>query len=92
MSLVATPCPHCDSAHIGAGHVWLVTKGRMTQTQLDAIVKTHHRSRCGSFNGRRGVGAGPLTASDRIGHEATIASVFDALESNGFDVVPKGEQ
>jgi hypothetical protein len=58
----------------------------MTQEKLDDIVKWHHRSRCSGFDGRRGVGAGPLTNSDRISHEATIASVFDALEHNGFRV------
>ena len=85
--LEAKPCVHCDGAHIGAGHVWVVTSGRMTQPQLDAIVVWHHRTRCAGFDGQRNTGAGPLTDSDRIHHEATIASVIDALEHNGYSPV-----
>lgn len=66
--------------------VWIVTKGRITQDQLDAIVVSHHRAKCGGFDGRKTYGAGKLTESDRIQHEAAIASVFDALEANGFGV------
>ena len=66
--------------------VWIVTKGRVTQEQLDAIVLSHHRARCSGYDGRKTYGAGKLTESDRIHHEAVIASVFDALEANGFEV------
>lgn len=88
--LKAKPCAHCDGAHIGAGHVWIVIAGRMSQSQLDAIVQRHHRFGCSGFDGRRGVGAGPLTDSDRISHEATIAGVVDALENQGWSLVGPG--
>jgi len=88
MKTPPTECPHCSETHTGAGHVWIVTQGRVTQPELDALVQTHHISRCRVFDGgsNRTVGAGPLTDRDRIHHEAAIASVFDALEGNGFSV------